>query len=165
LKNCRGKQITPTKHTKHAKGFGDFGSGISFASIRSLPAVAGDYWAISFLLDCDRFVFIRLPRRSLGEGGCSPAQFTRRGGRKPSESSLKVERVVLRKGAWLPRSFTLNALAKQMRLCRRISCAFGDACIVFRRSRSTQIRHSIFGFRLPRPPAKFTRRGGRKLSE
>jgi hypothetical protein len=30
----------PTKHTKHPKGFGDFGSGISFASIR---VIRGQY--------------------------------------------------------------------------------------------------------------------------
>jgi predicted component of type VI protein secretion system len=41
-----------------------------------------------------------------------------------------VERVVLRKGAWLPRSFTLNALRKRLR--RLIFCTSGDPlCIVF----------------------------------
>jgi hypothetical protein len=37
-----------------------------------------------------------------------------------------VERVVLRKGAWLPRSFALNALAGRLRPCRLIFCAFGN---------------------------------------
>ena len=40
-----------------------------------------------------------------------------------------MERVVLRKGAWLPRSFTLNALVLRLRTDSPPDiCAFGDYC-------------------------------------